>query len=76
MVAAGALVTPGKGVRKGELWAGTPARPMRPLSPADIAEFAASVRRYVSLGRQYLAERRDQLDNGGHPRPLRRRAAS
>src|SRR3972149_3911770 len=31
MVAAGALLTPGKRVRRGELWAGSPARPLRTL---------------------------------------------
>src|SRR5690606_27614238 len=35
MVAAGALVTPGKRVPSGQLWAGSPARPMRDLTEAE-----------------------------------------
>ena len=53
MVAAGALVTPGKRVPARELWAGSPARMMRALSEADVASFADTVERYVALGRAY-----------------------
>src|SRR5208337_2586913 len=42
MVAAGALVTPGKRVKAGELWAGNPAKLLRPLSPDDITAFPKS----------------------------------
>jgi carbonic anhydrase/acetyltransferase-like protein (isoleucine patch superfamily) len=35
MVAAGAVVTPRKLVKTGELWAGTPARFSRPLKPEE-----------------------------------------
>jgi carbonic anhydrase/acetyltransferase-like protein (isoleucine patch superfamily) len=59
MVAAGALVTPGKVVKKGELWAGSPAKLLRPLTPADIAGFAASIERYVNLSKSYLDEARE-----------------
>ena len=43
MVAAGAMVTPGKRVPSGELWAGRPARKMRNLTPEEIAEYATYV---------------------------------
>jgi carbonic anhydrase/acetyltransferase-like protein (isoleucine patch superfamily) len=49
MVAAGALVTPNKRVKRGELWAGSPAKLMRALGPAEIAEFSESVRHYCEL---------------------------
>jgi gamma-carbonic anhydrase len=49
MVAAGALVTPNKRVKRGELWAGSPAKPMRALSAADMAEFGEAVRHYCEL---------------------------
>lgn len=57
MVAAGALVTPGKRVRAGELWAGSPAKPVRSLSEAEIAAFAASADRYAALARTYREAR-------------------
>lgn len=56
MVAAGALVTPGTRIRRGELWAGVPARPMRELSAAELEAIADSAARYVRLARGYLAE--------------------
>ena len=65
MVAAGALITPGKRVRSGELWAGTPAKPIRWLTDEDRAALAKLAPRYVSLAADYLGaaplrpERRD-----------------
>jgi len=53
MVAAGALVTPGKRVRKGELWAGSPAKLMRPLTEKEIAYFAYSAQHYAELAATY-----------------------
>lgn len=53
MVGAGALVTPGKRVKSGELWTGSPARPIRTLSEEDLAFFAVNVRNYVRLGNSY-----------------------
>lgn len=54
MVAAGALVTPGKHVRSGELWAGSPAKKMRDLSPEEIENIHASAAHYCELARTYL----------------------
>lgn len=54
MVAAGALVTPGKVVRAGELWAGSPARKMRDLAPAEIENIHVSAAHYCELARSYL----------------------
>ena len=56
MVAAGALVTPNKRVKRGELWAGSPAKLMRPLSEAEIADFAGSVQHYCELAESYRQE--------------------
>ena len=53
MVAAGALVTPGKRVKRGQLWAGSPARYVRDLTPEEIAFFPESAARYAELGREY-----------------------
>jgi len=53
MVAAGALPTPGKRVRKGELWAGSPARLMRQMSAAEFEYLTYSARHYVELAAAY-----------------------
>jgi len=56
MVAAGALVTPGKRVKAGELWGGNPARKMRELKPAEVDLQPYVVDMYINLGREYRAE--------------------
>jgi carbonic anhydrase/acetyltransferase-like protein (isoleucine patch superfamily) len=53
MVAAGAVVTPGKRVKSGELWGGNPARLLRPLTEQDRAHFLISAANYTELARQY-----------------------
>lgn len=53
MVAAGAVVTPRKIVRSGELWAGNPAVKMRDITEKDIASFKRSAAGYVNLARNY-----------------------
>jgi carbonic anhydrase/acetyltransferase-like protein (isoleucine patch superfamily) len=54
MVAAGALVTPGKRVPSGELWAGRPAKKMRDLSPAEIEDNRGSAAYYAGIAARYL----------------------
>jgi carbonic anhydrase/acetyltransferase-like protein (isoleucine patch superfamily) len=54
MVASGALVTPGKRVMAGELWAGSPAKMLRPVSPEEAADIPASAARYANLAAEYL----------------------
>lgn len=55
MLAAGSLLTPGKRVPTGQLWAGSPARYVRDLRPGDLEEMAYIARHYCKLGAQYLA---------------------
>ena len=57
MVAAGAVVTPRKIVRKGELWAGNPAVKMRDITEKDIESFRRSAAAYVRLGQRYREDR-------------------
>ncbi len=54
VIAAGALVTPGKTLRSGHLYAGSPAREMRPLSEKEQAYFLYSAENYVGLKNRYL----------------------
>jgi len=60
MVAAGALVTPRKRVKAGEIWAGSPARFLRPISAEEKAFAAESVEVYRRLGQEYRAMLRDR----------------
>ena len=54
-VGAGALVTPGKVVGRGELWLGNPAKKVRMLSDAEIEALYYSAGHYVRMKDQYLA---------------------
>ena len=53
MVAAGALIPPRKIVRRGELWAGNPARKLRDLTDKDYEDFKRVVAGYVKLAKSY-----------------------
>ena len=53
MLAAGAVLTPGKRILSGQLWAGTPAKFWRDLSPEDISQFDLRAQQYVELGQGY-----------------------
>jgi carbonic anhydrase/acetyltransferase-like protein (isoleucine patch superfamily) len=55
MLAAGALLTPGKVVASGQLWAGSPAKFWRDLTDADRAQFDLRAQQYAELGAEYLA---------------------
>jgi carbonic anhydrase/acetyltransferase-like protein (isoleucine patch superfamily) len=52
MVAAGSLITPNKIIRKGEIWAGNPAKFFRKLTPAEADFIMISAENY----RQHVEE--------------------
>jgi len=52
-VAAGAVVTPGKRVKSGELWAGTPARPLRAVTAEEAHYIDTLPGRYAELADQH-----------------------
>jgi gamma-carbonic anhydrase len=54
-VAAGALVTQGKRIPSGEIWAGNPARFFRKLTEEEKTYIAVSAENYVRHAREYLA---------------------
>jgi len=56
MVAAGALVTPGKVVKANEVWAGRPAKKLRDINDQDLEFFEINRQRYVRLANQYRIE--------------------
>jgi len=53
MVAAGAVVTPRKRVKSGELWAGTPARFARVLKPEEQEYMRWVTAHYRELAEEY-----------------------
>jgi len=55
-LAAGGLLTPGKIVRSGEVWAGSPAKKMRDINDKDLAFFKINSKRYQQLAKDYLTE--------------------
>lgn len=57
LVAAGALLSPGKRVARGQLWAGVPARHLRDMSEDEIAFNADTALHYVELAAEYLKSR-------------------
>lgn len=56
ILAAGALVPPGKRLASGYLYVGSPAKPARPLSDKELSFFKYSAGNYVKLKDQYLQE--------------------
>lgn len=65
MLAGGAMLTPGKTVKAGELWGGRPARPMRELSEEEIAGFDRSFESYADRAEEYRMELNALLNAGG-----------
>ena len=55
MLAAGALLTPGKTVPKGQLWAGNPAKYFRDLKPEEAAFIGQSAENYYQHVLEYQA---------------------
>ena len=53
-VAAGALITPNKRVKSGELWMGRPAKFVRPVSAAESEQIARTVANYVANAKEYI----------------------
>ena len=56
MVAAGALLSPGKRVRERELWVGRPAKKIRDLDDAAIQGMKAGTDGYQKLAAEYLQQ--------------------
>ncbi len=56
MLAAGALLTPGKRIAPGQLWAGRPAKHIRDLSEEEMAGNHQGVLAYVENARAHMAE--------------------
>jgi gamma-carbonic anhydrase len=55
MLAAGGLLTPGKVIGPNELWAGTPAKLLRVMSPEERGRFDRNAEVYRALARRFRA---------------------
>ncbi|MES2290495.1 MAG: gamma carbonic anhydrase family protein [Pseudomonadota bacterium] len=55
MLAAGALLSPGKTIGAGELWIGRPAKKLRDLGPQEIAANRIGATHYAELAKVYAA---------------------
>ncbi|GGC28906.1 gamma carbonic anhydrase family protein [Novosphingobium marinum] len=55
MLAAGAMLTPGKTIPARQLWGGRPARHMRDLTDEALADMQRGVQHYVQNGRDHAA---------------------
>jgi carbonic anhydrase/acetyltransferase-like protein (isoleucine patch superfamily) len=53
MLAAGAMLTPGKRIAAGQLWAGRPAKYVRDLTQEELAAQRAGVEHYVQLAKAH-----------------------
>ena len=56
VLGAGTLVPPGKLLKSGYLYVGSPCKQVRPLSESELAFFSYSANNYVKLKDQYLEE--------------------
>ncbi|MFP3030388.1 MAG: gamma carbonic anhydrase family protein, partial [Wolbachia sp.] len=53
MVAAGSLVTHGKVIKSGEIWAGRPAKFFKKMSNEEIKHITQSAQNYIMLMNEY-----------------------
>lgn len=56
VIAAGALIAPGKRLKSGHLYVGSPAKPARPLTDKELEFLRYSAEHYVRLKNRHLAE--------------------
>ena len=56
MLAAGAVLTPGKVVKSGQIWAGNPAKYFRDMSETEKNYIKTSADNYAELAREYSEE--------------------
>lgn len=71
MLAAGSMLTPGKTVRRGELWAGSPARFMRHVKDSELEKNRGMAEHYRLLAVQHDLDSRGETPEKVYPFPLR-----
>ena len=61
-MAAGAVVSPGRTVPSGEVWAGAPAKRLRALEPEEAGFLAQAASDYAALAAVHAAENAKSLE--------------
>ena len=56
LIAAGSLVTPGKTLKSGYLYRGSPAKQIRELTEEELSFFTYSAKHYILLKNQHISE--------------------
>lgn len=67
MLAAGAMLTPGKRIKSGELWAGSPAKFKRHLSEQEIEKNRWMAGHYHRLAQQHRFDARGEINPDPYP---------
>ena len=68
MLAAGAMLTPGKVIRSRQLWAGRPAKYVHDLRDEELEAQREGVAGYVDLARRHLQRPPDEHEPVDRPR--------
>lgn len=67
MLAAGAMLTAGKTIKSGEMWAGRPAKFMRQLTEEEITRNRSMAEHYQRLAAQHQSDSRGEVGEGYPP---------
>lgn len=70
MLAAGAMLTPGKRIKRGELWAGSPAKFLRFVKDSEIEKNRSMAEHYRLLAVQHDKDSRGETAEVVYPFPL------
>lgn len=68
MLAAGSMLTPGKKIKTGELWMGSPAKFMRHLTPEEISRNGAMAEHYRLLAVQHTYDAAGEEFSAPYPK--------
>ena len=67
MLAAGAMLTPGKTIKAGELWAGRPAKFLRKVSPEEVKKNRSMAEHYRKIAEQHDYDARGETATAPYP---------
>ncbi|UTW53921.1 gamma carbonic anhydrase family protein [Kordiimonas sp. SCSIO 12610] len=67
MLAAGAMLTPGKTIKSGELWAGRPAKFVRGLRPEEIEKNRSMAEHYRRIAEQHKIDAKGETADEPYP---------
>lgn len=71
MLAAGGMLTPGKIIKRGELWAGSPAKFVRFVKDSELEKNRSMAEHYRRLAVQHDMDSRGEVADTAYPFPLK-----